>query len=792
MVKKNPHLLAQSSVDLLLVFGTIIVVLIPLFYYSGQNVDIIRERQIADGLLSVRNAVATLLEIGVKSATREIITNPSGITGYNITQNLLNVYFKNQNVSIDFQLPIFAGSRWPITQGIHRINLYNEGNYIIFTECGNSIVEAYEQCDGTAGGCDFDSGAICSPSGSANECKCSCNPGACPQGYICDPNNICQPNGLCSLGYTWLNGKCCPDLDFDTFYGTNGACPPPIDCDDADPTVGGPVPEVCTNVIDDDCDGFADCADPDCNADPACGGALCGDGNPEYSSEECDDGNVASGDGCSPGCTIEIDLWDMFPNPQWINQPITHFFTNPNIANYIASFAAANGLPTIVKICDEQGYDATTGNCLGSPVCSFDAASGGSACTGVTPAVAGSYNRWLGIWAKQDVRVLNVQLPGSACGNGNLDAGEECEECSLDADCASGMCVNGVCASDPQFGVSNCDMNNPGNAMFSNPLRSAVDSSGNVYVADSGNHRIRKIYPNGMVITIAGSTSGSTDGPASTAKFNLPSDVEWSSTNKLYVVDLLNNRIRVIDLNLPTTDANFVTTLAGSTMGFADGIGSAAKFWSPSGATLDLAGTKLYVADGGNNRIREIDIATQAVTTLAGGHTGGGTCGSMSGLPFCNDGIGNQTEFFGPRGITARPSGGGNFILFVADKNNHRIRRVHPTTAAVTTPVGGFTGAGACNGIPSPTCNDGIGNQVRFYSPEDIAYHGGWIYIADTGNHRIRRFDVATADVVTIAGSSSFNPAPPHTGGYVDGDARTVAQFNAPMGIAGVVGINKL
>ena len=178
---------------------------------------------------------------------------------------------------------------------------------------------------------------ICSPSGSANECKCSCNPGACPQGYICDPNNICQPNGLCSLGYTWLNGKCCPDIDFDTFYGTNGACPPPIDCDDADPTVGGPVPEVCTNVIDDDCDGFADCADPDCNADPACGGALCGDGNPEYSSEECDDGNVASGDGCSPGCTIEIDLWDMFPNPQWINQPITHF-SQIKHCQYIASF----------------------------------------------------------------------------------------------------------------------------------------------------------------------------------------------------------------------------------------------------------------------------------------------------------------------------------------------------------------------------------------------------------------------------------------------------------------------
>ena len=155
--KKNPHLLAQSSVDLLLVFGTIIVVLIPLFYYSGQNVDIIRERQIADGLLSVRNAVATLLEIGVKSATQR--SSPILQASQDITsRKIFSMSFQEPKRQHRFQLPIFAGSRWPITQGIHRINLYNEGNYIIFTECGNSIVEAYEQCDGTAGGCDFDSG----------------------------------------------------------------------------------------------------------------------------------------------------------------------------------------------------------------------------------------------------------------------------------------------------------------------------------------------------------------------------------------------------------------------------------------------------------------------------------------------------------------------------------------------------------------------------------------------------------------------------------------------------------
>lgn len=802
MVKKNPHLLAQSSIDLLLVFGTIIVVLIPLLYYSGQNADIVRERQIADGLLSVRNAVATLLEIGVKSATREIITNPSGITGYNITQNLLNVYFKSQNVSIDFQLPIFAGSKWPITQGIHRMNLYNEGNYIIFTECGNDIWEAYEQCDGAVGGCDWDSGETCIASGTINECKCTCGlGGACPQGYVCDSNDVCQPNGVCSAGYDWINGKCCPDLDDDTFYGTNSACPPPIDCDDTDPSLpdsnvgaeivhGGAV--ACFNGVDDDCDSFIDCADADCDSDPACaaGGAVCGDGTPTYDQgEECDDSNLVNGDGCSNTCDIEL-LYSILPNPQWTNQVARHTI-DPTVTTYILNYynSGFSGLPNPnVRICDNTGCNPTgQGTCIdvSHQICPVTISAGNNQCTETTPAVAGTYSRWACFSTKASLVPMAIQATNT-CGNGNLDAGEECEQCSLDADCTSGMCVNGVCASDPQFSVSNCDMNNPGNAMFSNPSRSVADGNGNIYVADTNNNRIKKIYPNGAVITIAGNVAGSTDGSGTTARFNSPSDIEWSSTtNKLYVVDMLNHRIRVIDLNLASTSPNFVTTLAGSSLGFADGVGSAAKFWTPSGLTLDLAGTKVYVADGGNNRIREINLATQAVTTLAGGVQG------------FADGTGAAAQFFTPRGITVRPTSGGNFLIFVADKNNNRVRRINPTTAVVTTVAGGFTGSGDCNGVPSNTCNDDLDGNVgtmisQFYGPEDIAYSGGWLYIADTGNHRIRRLDVATGNVITAAGISGISGSPPHPGGYANGDARTVAEFKSPMGVAGAIGVNRL
>ena len=127
--------------------------------------------------------------------------------------------------------------------------------------------------------------------------------------------------------------------------------------------------------------------------------------------------------------------------------------------------------------------------------------------------------------------------------------------------------------------------------------------------------------------------------------------MEWSSTNKLYVVDLLNNRIGVIDLNLPTTDANFVTTLAGSTMGFR-------RDWITQVLVTKwrslISQEQSYMLLTEETIVLEKLISQRKVTTLAGGHTGGGTCGSMSGLPFCNDGIGNQTEFFGPRGITAR------------------------------------------------------------------------------------------------------------------------------------------
>ena len=151
-------------------------------------------------------------------------------------------------------------------------------------------------------------------------------------------------------------------------------------------------------------------------------------------------------------------------------------------------------------------------------------------------------------------------------------------------------------------------------ARFSSPTGIAVDSAGTVYVADTGNSRIRKITAAGVVTTLAGSPggSGSTDGTGAAARFYFPMGIAVDSAGTVYVADTGNSTIREI------TPAGVVTTLAGTAgaTGSADGTGAAASFSSPSGVAVDSAGN-LYVADRANSTIREIAPAG-VVTTLAG------------------------------------------------------------------------------------------------------------------------------------------------------------------------------
>ncbi len=212
-------------------------------------------------------------------------------------------------------------------------------------------------------------------------------------------------------------------------------------------------------------------------------------------------------------------------------------------------------------------------------------------------------------------------------------------------------------------------------ASFNHPYGLAVDSFGNVYVADSGNFLIRKITPGGLVSTLAGSgAAGYVDATGSAASFKLPTGLAVDSNGNVYVADLSNPAIRKI------TPGGIVTTIAGSAVGgVADGIGAAASFLNPQGLAFDTAGN-LFVVDKGSYSIRKI-AAGAIVTTVAGG-AGGGTV----------NGNGTSAQFNAPIGIAADSSGN----LYVSENNGNVIRKIETpnavtasstttTTAATTT-----------------------------------------------------------------------------------------------------------
>jgi hypothetical protein len=226
-------------------------------------------------------------------------------------------------------------------------------------------------------------------------------------------------------------------------------------------------------------------------------------------------------------------------------------------------------------------------------------------------------------------------------------------------------------------------------------------------------------------------TSGDDDGTGTAARFNQGWDVTSDGTN-LYLSDVSNNKIRKIVIS-----TGVVTTLAGpapgaTTSGDADATGNAARFNSPRGMTTD--GINLYVADTGNHKIRKIVISTGVVTTIAGPAAGTVVTGDT-------DGTGNAARFAYPAGIT---TDGTN--LFVADTNNHKIRKVVISTGVVTT-IGG-----PAQGTVTFNDTDATGNASRFKNPNSITTDGTNLYILDTNNYKIRKMVISTGVVTTIAG----------------------------------------
>jgi len=281
-------------------------------------------------------------------------------------------------------------------------------------------------------------------------------------------------------------------------------------------------------------------------------------------------------------------------------------------------------------------------------------------------------------------------------------------------------------------------------ASFSGPAGAASDGT-YLYVADSDNNVIRKVaLANGAVTTIAGTagTAGSIDGVGPAASFNHPRGIATDGIN-LYVADSGNNEIRQIVI---ATGA--VTTLAGSTTpGSADGTGTSASFNNPSGITT--TGSLLYIADTCNNEIREYSISEGYVQTIAGSTTAGYV-----------DGYYNSASFTQPTGIA---TDGNN--LYIADTGNNEIRVLGLSSWTSSTLAGTTT----------PGSSNGTGSGAGFNQPAGIATDGTNLYVSDSGNNEIRQIVIAAAVVTTLAGST--------TSGNTGGPGAS-ASFYGPVGIA--------
>jgi sugar lactone lactonase YvrE len=294
-------------------------------------------------------------------------------------------------------------------------------------------------------------------------------------------------------------------------------------------------------------------------------------------------------------------------------------------------------------------------------------------------------------------------------------------------------------------------------AQLNFPQSVFVDGSGNIFITDSSNQRIRKVAAaTGNIQTVAGNGSigfSGDGGPAASAALNNPSDVHVDSAGNIFIADYDNSRVREV----VAATGNIQTVAGNGTYGYSGdgGPATSAQLNGPRSVTVDGSGN-VFIADIGNSRIREVVASTGTIQTVAGN----GTDGSSG-----DGGPATSAQLFGPAGVAVDDFGN----IFIADQDNNRIREVVAATGSIQTVAGNGNATYGGDGGPATSAALNLPGGVFV----DTA---GNVIIADTANNRVREVPAATRNIQTVAGNGTIS-----FGG--DGGQATSAQLNHPQSV---------
>jgi sugar lactone lactonase YvrE len=302
-------------------------------------------------------------------------------------------------------------------------------------------------------------------------------------------------------------------------------------------------------------------------------------------------------------------------------------------------------------------------------------------------------------------------------------------------------------------------------ALLWDPTCVALDPASNLYIGDLSNYDVREVATTGIITSYAGTTKvagySGDNGPANAAQMYGPAACATDPSGNLYLADIANNVIRKVSI-----DTGIITTVAGngvnagSPQGTFSGDGGSAPLAGinhPDGIAVDEAGN-LYIADTGNQRVRMVSAATGIITTIAGtgvhGYSGDG-------------GPATKAELYNPEGLAVDPAGN----VYIAEQANNVIRKITVATGILST-IAGTPGS-----LESFGGDGELATKALFDSPSEVALDGaGNVYVADSGNQRVRKITVSTGIIQTVVGNGTHS----FTG---DGGPATSAGLFGPQGI---------